>query len=111
MKIVSDVLFTVDFAVIEDCRVNEFPQLKGIHLLDQYFLELSRGADAECVIDLWYSLDQVLDLHVNEILPLGNPHKTVDTAMVTFHELNIVVFVFGQVRLELPRNPLLRHHV
>lgn len=108
---VSDIFLTMDLTVVENCWVNQFPQLIRTHFLNIQFLKFSRRADSDGVIDLRNTFNKILNFDINKILTLCDSHESIYTAMITFHEFNVIVFVFEKVWLKLSWNTLLWNYV
>lgn len=108
---ISDIFLTMNLTVIKNSRINQLSQLKRCHILDIKLLVLSRRTDPNRVINLRNSFDKILYFSINQILTFSNSHKPVDWAMISFHELNVIIFVFEQIRFKLSWNTLLWNYI
>lgn len=97
----------MDFAVVKNGRIDQLPQLVRVHFLQVKFFKLGRRAYVNGVVNLGDAFVEVLYFDVNQVLSFLNLHHSVHTSVVTFHELNIIVFVLEKVGLKVSRNTLL----
>lgn len=107
LDMVSDIFLTMDLTVVENSRVNQFPQLIRTHVLNIKFFKFSRRTHSDGVINLRDTFNEILNFDIKKILTLCDSHGSIYAAMITLHEFNVIIFVFGKVWLKLSRNTLL----
>ncbi len=65
LDVVPDIFLAVYLAVVEDGGVHKFPQLVGVQVFLVNFLKFSRWTDADGVVNLGHSLDEVLNFGID----------------------------------------------